>query len=389
MRSVLIVLALVLAHFTSTAAPPAVAEGFKLAPYLQVTRPDSVVVQWRTELPAYGWVEYGSTPDLGSKAETVELGLKQANVTHHRITLQGLKPGMTYYYRACAKPILSFKPYKVDYGTNVTSAVASFRTLPAQDQPVRAIIFNDLHNRVPTFEAMLPAVTSSPFDFSIFNGDCLADPNTEEQALTPLSVFNAGVNAESRPVFYIRGNHETRGAYARALPALVAWPENKPYFGFNAGPARFLVLDCGEDKPDENKEYSGLVNFTSFRKEQTEWLKTELKSRDFRNATWRVLVVHIPLYATRTNGGYSMPSHQLWAPMLEKARIDLALSAHLHRVAFHPAKTVGNPFPFYIGGGNRPEDATAMVLEATRDELSLRVLDRNGKEAVPSFVKKK
>lgn len=388
MRSVLLALVLVFVEFT-TPATRAATQGFTLAPYLQVTRPDTVVVQWRTELPAYGWVEYGTTADLGSKADRVELGLKQANVTHHRIELEGLKPGTPYYYRACAKPILAFAPYRVDYGSNVMSEVASFRTLPAADQRVRAVVFNDLHNRLPTFEAVLPVATAEPFDFSIFNGDCLADPNTEEQALTPLRAFNAGVSAGSRPVFYIRGNHETRGAYARALPGVVAWPDNKPYFGFSAGPARFLVLDCGEDKPDTNKEYSGLVDFTSFRKEQTEWLKTELKSREFRNAAWRILVVHIPLYATRTNGGYSMPSHQLWAPMLEKARIDVGLSAHLHRAAFHPAKSVGNPFPFYIGGGNRPEDATTMILDASREELSLRVLDRNGKEVLPSLVKRR
>jgi hypothetical protein len=228
-----------------------------------------------------------------------------------------------------------------------------------------------------------------PFDFSLFNGDCLADPEKESRVLTSLAAYNQGAQAASHPAFYLRGNHETRGAFARDLPGLLAWPGDKPYFAFNAGAVRFVVLDCGEDKADDHREYSGLVDFASFRQEETEWLKTELASPAFRRATWRVLVHHIPLYPTIKESGNSKPCQELWADLLAKARIDLALNAHLHHVAFHAAHTVGNPYPLVIGGGNRLKEASLMLLEADSRHLKLRVLNAEGQEVLPAFEKKK
>ncbi len=66
------------------------------------------------------------------------------------------------------------------------------------------------------------------------------------------------------------------------------FPDNEYFFAMTAGPVRFIFLDCGEDKPDDNYEYSGLNDFSAFRESQKAWLETEAKSDAFKNAKYRI-----------------------------------------------------------------------------------------------------
>jgi hypothetical protein len=292
------------------------------------------------------------------------------------------------------KPIRRFQAYKVDFGPEQVSETVSFRTLPAPAQGVTTIVFNDLHNDTNLFGKLRAAVGETSFDFSVFNGDCFADPSNAVQAQAVLAGYTEGIQADRRPVFFLRGNHETRGAYARQLPSLLDWPGGKPYFAFSAGPVRFVMLDLGEDKPDDHTAYSGLVDFTRFRHEQTEWLKGEVASREYRKAAWRVLVYHIPLYRERASAVATNAAAQpkavvrpdwqeTWLRLLKKA--DLAINGHTHVRAFYPAGTIGNPYPVYVGGGPKTNLATVMILDADKHQLKLRVLDCAGQEVLPSF----
>lgn len=356
-------------------------KGFALSPYVQALSPESVAILWRTGQPAYGWVEFGENDALEQRRDSVVHGLRTANVTEHRVVLTGLQPAQIYTYRVGFKPILSFGPYKVDFGPEQHSSPSGFRLLPAPADTVTAVIFNDLHNGPATFQAMRRVLDGSGFDLSIFNGDCLADLDSIEAALHPFAAFLGGVQAEERPAFFLRGNHETRGAFARDLPQLLAWPDGHPYFAFSAGPVRFLVLDCGEDKPDAHPAYSGLNDFDTFRREETEWLKAELASPAFREAPWRVLISHIPI-------DRSPPCQQLWTELLAAADIDLAIHGHTHRFAFHPAGTAGTPYPIAIGGGPDMDRATVMVLNADSSRLGLTVRNAQGEAVYPAFEKK-
>ena len=73
--------------------------------------------------------------------------------------------------------------------------------------------------------------------------------------------------------------HETRGAYARNFSHYFAGPNGKFYYAFTYGPVRFIVLDCGEDKPDTDVEYSGLIDFDSYMLQQKDWLSREIDAR--------------------------------------------------------------------------------------------------------------
>ncbi|MFC1552729.1 metallophosphoesterase [Candidatus Latescibacterota bacterium] len=352
-------------------------------PYLQNPTDDSVTIMWHTEKPAYGWIEYGKTDAFGEKTDTVIDGLRSANTTLHKIRITGLEPGSTYYYRACSKPIVSFAPYEVIFDDVVFSGTYTFKTFPPPASKISCVIFNDLHNNYALYDSLCGALGDTDYQFSIFNGDCFSDPQSGNAVLEALTKYNKGISAFSRPPVFIRGNHESRGAYARDLKKNFDYPGDEFFFAMTAGPIRFVFLDCGEDKTDDHAEYSGLTDFSGYRERQKKWLSGEIKSDAFRNASFRILVHHIPLYNLKDRG-ISRFSRTLWAPVLDEAQIDLAISGHVHRYGFVPAGAAGNNYPALIGGGSK--NGTVMVLTAEGEQLGIKVLNEGG-EIIGTFEK--
>lgn len=349
---------------------------FLTKPYLQNPLPNGVTVMWHTKQPAYGWVEYGKTEQLGEKADLVIDGMRNANTTLHKIPLTNLEPGSTYYYRACFKPILEFGAYKVKFSDVVYSETYTYKH-SAPDLPVSCVIFNDLHHNYAMFNSLCQVLEGRDYQFSIFNGDCFQDPKSQGGVIKAMTLYNKGVFAHSRPALYIRGNHEIRGAYARHLKENFDFPDNNYFFAMTAGPVRLIFLDCGEDKPDHYSVYSGLNDFTGYREEQQEWLKKEVKSPAFLNAKYRILIHHIPLY-NHKDKGISRASRELWSPILDAAPIDLAICGHTHRCTYVPVNTAGNTYPVLIGGGRKIGTGSVMVMSATNERLNIEVLNANG-----------
>ena len=178
----------------------------------------------------------------------------------------------------------------------------------------------------------------------------------------------------------MRGNHEIRGRYSVGLRQLFDYVGGKPYSAFNWGDTRFVILDCGEDKPDSHPVYYGMNDFAGLRLEQKEFLEKELKSPEFRQATRRVLIHHAPVYGLDVDYTDYNPCLELWGPLLDKAPFDVALNAHTHRYAWHPKGSIGNNYPVAVGGGYGTDNATVMVLRRHGKELTLRILDAKGTE---------
>lgn len=349
---------------------------FNGRPYLQNPVDGGITVMWQTHVPVYSWVEYGTDTLHLKKARTIRDGQVICNDTHAKIRLTDLQPGQTYYYRICSQEMMLYQAYKKEFGETAVSPFYSFTLPAAGDTDFTAVVFNDLHKTIPTFDALYAQVKDIPFDFVLFNGDCIDDPANEEEAFFHISYLCDKVGASNRPAFFLRGNHEIRNAYSIGLRDLFDYVGDKTYGAFNWGDTRFVMLDCGEDKPDTTWVYYGLNDFTGLRNEQVGFLTGELAGRDFRKASRRVLLNHIPLYG---NGDAYQPCTQLWGDLLAKAPFDINLCAHTHRYAFHPKGAIGNNFPVVVGGGYRMESATVMVLQKKGKQMSLRVLDTQGK----------
>lgn len=363
---------------------------FYAQPYLQNPVDGGITIMWQTRVPTYSWVEYGTDTLNLKRARTIVDGQVICNDLHNKIRINDLIPGQTYYYRVNSQEIMIYQAYSKVFGETAQSPFYSF-TLPSADtKDFTALIFNDIHKQEATLKGLIDLVKDVDYDFVFFNGDCIDDPANEKDALYHLKMQCEGVGASSIPVFYLRGNHEIRNAYSIGLRELFDYVGNKTYGAFSWGDTRFVMLDCGEDKPDDHWVYYGLNDFTQLRQDQVGFLKKELSSKEFKKAKKRVLLNHIPLYnKVRQNNNPERqnqpprevfhPSYDLWNGLLAKAPFNINLSAHTHRYNYIPkGEGNGNNFPVVVGGGPRLDSATVMILQKKADVMKLKVLTGNG-----------
>ena len=342
--------------------------------YLQNPAVDGITVMWLTNVPCHSWVEYGTDSMNMQKAQTWVEGIAMAYNTMNRIRITDLKPGTRYFYRVCSREITLYQPYEKQFGETAVGKISYFTTLDDSKTDFTAIIFNDLHDNYPLFDKLCKQIKDIPYQLVFFNGDCISDVQSEDLAVNTISHYSAGIGADKVPSIYVRGNHELRGAYSPFLYNLLGTFNGHTYGAFNFGDTRFVVLDCGEDKPDDNPVYYGLNDFTQFRKDQAVFLANEITSKEFVSASKRVLLHHIPMYGLT---GY-LPCRDLWHGVLSVAPFSICLNAHMHSLRYFPKGTDGNNYPVVYGGGDKEQDATVMILQKQGQEMTLTVLNVDG-----------
>jgi hypothetical protein len=373
--------ALLLSVLLTPASPGAPAERLAIVhgPYLQNPSSTSMTIVWFTNKPCVSWIEYGTDaargtfPEFGSLVQTakpVRHGLVSANETRHVASIDGLKPGTSYPYRVVAKEILEFEPYEVVYGETVAGPMAEFRTLDPKAQAFQFDVFQDIHTDPLRLNALLQVPGGERTELRFFNGDTVSDLSRESNIFD--GFLDAAVSrfASRSPFVYIRGNHDTRGLLARRLEDYFPPRDGRFYYGFGHGPVRFIILDSGEDKPDDSPVYAGLADFDRYRLEEAEWLKTEVRSQAFRSARFRVVLVHIPPYGTGFTGESLA---EVWGPVLNEAGVDVLLAGHYHRLIKIPPTEGRNAFPVLCA----PQNALIRAAVGPKT-IDLRVIDVTG-----------
>lgn len=344
-------------------------------PYLQDPRPDRMTVMFQTDAVCHAWVEYGTDSIHTQRARTIFGGQEVCYDIENKIVLHNLKPGHEYYYRVCLVGLTYKRAYETHFGDTLTTRFYKFRTPSDNDTDFTALVFNDLHQNSKAYEALLKKTAGIDYDFVIFNGDCLPEPRDRAHAIRMIHNVTDPVGGAEKPVIFIRGNHEIRDFYSVGMHSLIGYRDGLTYGAFNWGDTRFVVLDLGEDKPDDTWVYYGLNDFTSLRNDQVRFLKEELRSRDFRKAARHILVSHIPVFA---NTDKYQPCTELFGSLLKGQPFDLALCAHVHETAFFEKGTVGASFPIFRGGGPSVEDCSVAVLTKRGKKLELSVLTPEG-----------
>jgi hypothetical protein len=81
---------------------------------------------------------------------------------------------------------------------------------------------------------------------------------------------------------------------ARQLRDYLALPDGHYFGAVTLGAARIVFIDTGEDKHDSHPEYSGLVDFDHYIERQKAWLSREFASAAWKDAVFRIAVMHIP-----------------------------------------------------------------------------------------------
>jgi predicted phosphodiesterase len=358
-------------------------------PYLQVADPSSMTVTWVTSGPATGWVEYGPPGGEVRRAVPVEDGLVRAGGRVQSVTLRGLMPGALYAYRAVTRPIVSYGPYKVEYGPVQRSETHEFTTSSPRTPAFSFVVMNDLHENVDLMRAHAARAAAAPFHLVFFNGDSLShledDAQIVDRCLRPAGeLFAARV-----PLVVVRGNHETRGKHARALRQYLGLPGGRYYYAFTHGSVRFIVLDTGEDKEDGHWAYSGLTDFEAYRAEQAEWLKNEVQSQAFRAATYRIVVAHMPFFGndrTRVSGAGPTSCREHFGAILNGAGIDLHIAGHTHRADWVEPSETANRFPIVVGGGSAPGSNTLTRVDVSPEGLTITQTTDEGKVVLSRVV---
>lgn len=346
-------------------------------PYLQNPSTDGMTVMWQTSVPCRSWIEYGTDSTNMKRARTFVEGEAMANNTINRIRIENLTPGTKYYYRTISQEVTLYQPYRKEFGDTIVSPLYSFTTWDDSNKDFTALIFNDIHDNYNLFDKLFSQVKDIHYDFVFFNGDCIADVQSEDNAIRSISHYCNRINGSNIPSIFIRGNHETRGGYSMFLWNLL---EKKggahSYGGFNYGDTRFVLLDCGEDKPDDHWVYYDMNDFTHYRLDQAEFLKKETTSKEFKKAAKRVLIHHIPIYGKSLDK--YRPCKDLWEPILGKAKFNISLNAHTHRFEHIAVGEDNNIYPVVIGGGNNEKSATVSILQKKGNKMTLNVLNTKG-----------
>ncbi len=347
-------------------------------PFLQNPTHGGITITWLTHAPAYSYVEYGQDKDNLKKAVSMVDGQIIAGNKIHRLRLRDIEVGKTYYYRVVSQEMLINEPYRKELGSAVASELYQF-CIPTVQSDYRAVVFNDLHRRNKTTECLAALLEGEPYHLALFNGDCIDDPQNEDDVVHFLEHAARVVGKGCVPLIFIRGNHEIRGAHSIFLRDIIEYSTSQSYGGFNWGSTRFVVLDCGEDKPDDHWVYYGLNDFTAFRQDQVEFLRHELRSADFLEAQERVLIHHIPIFQPESCDEYN-PCHDLWTPLLKDAPFHAGINAHTHQFAFYPAGALGNSFPLIVGGGPEIEDAGLVLIDKKEKKLHISYITSAGEE---------
>ncbi|HEY3390516.1 MAG TPA: metallophosphoesterase, partial [Prolixibacteraceae bacterium] len=274
--------------------------------------------------------------------------------------------------------------YKVIYGDTLFSEPYSFTTPSSSIQQFSFLAFNDLHSK-PQFVSNV-VKREKGFNFVMLNGDILGDINTEDEIANDMLIPFSNYFATGKPFFLTRGNHETRGSGARSLSKYIDTPTGKYYYSFTYGNASFIVLDCGEDKPDDHPAYFGLGDYDNYRMEEAEWLAKELQKSEFKNAKYKIVCIHMPVtlkpMEDNVAGHGVNDCSEKFAPILNAAKVDLLLAGHTHQYkVIRPQKGVTS-FPVIIGGapvsGTNLEKTTYTLVEVDKSGLRCFLKKANG-----------
>lgn len=358
-------------------------------PYIQNVTDTEATVVWIASNESIGWLELA--PDDGTdfydcardRYYDCRNGIKTRSRIH-KVRLTGLTPGVTYRYRVYATEITGYNYNFVSYGRTVATQVyhrepLRLTTFTSDPQSVSFAMVNDIHGDNEKFEHLLSLCDMDATDMILFVGDMVTAFNGEEKIFGGFMDKAVELFASEKPMFYTRGNHETRGETAYAFQEYFSPSQEHIYYMKRVGPVCFIALDSGEDKPDTDMEYYGINVYDQYRDEQADWLREVVKSEEFKSAPFKIVTCHIPPV-----GGWHGDREVLkkFVPILNEAGVDVMLSGHTHkRYHLKPGEVSG--FPVII---NSNKDLVKCTV--TKDKLDLQIVNPDGKVIDTLTIKK-
>ncbi|MBR5333269.1 MAG: metallophosphoesterase [Alistipes sp.] len=383
MKRLLFSLALVLCAVNLFADELPKTADIKCGPWVTGVTETEMTIVWTSTSRCMGWVEVA--PDDGTSFYAEErpkfyedfLGRHIVSEVHH-IRLTNLKPGTVYRYRLFQQCIDDRGHSPIPLGRVTASNVYSrqpfaVRTLDKSKEEIRFTMINDIHGRDEIMDAHTKDIPTKKPDFVVFNGDMASFMGSIADIEKDFMIRASKNFSADFPLVYVRGNHETRGPGYCEFMNLFPSATGTPSYTFFHGPAAFVVLDCGEDKPDSDIEYGGTAAYDAYREQIAKWLKEATSSEEFKSAPVKIALMHIPF---EKNAGWwgNNELKRLLLPLLNEAGIDVMLSGHNHVYSFREKGSMnGNDFPILVNNNN-----DRVEVKVTRNEIKMDVVDTSG-----------
>lgn len=350
----------------------------KHGPFLQHLQDTGVTIVWTTNQNAVSWVEVTSADsnhlhgNESRKYYSKAYELKEPAKVHS-VRINNLKAGLNYTYSVHSQLNAS------NHGKNKTVSVSAyhkdkplkFNTNPSIETDISFVTVNDIHGHSVQFKNLLKKADFRSADLIIFNGDMVHEMKNENHYFNGFMNSAIRMFAHEKPIVYARGNHETEGDHADAFSDYFKTPDEKLYYMMRRGPVCFVILDCGEYKDYSEKPNIVEKEFDQYRDRECEWLAEAIKTKDFTEASFRVVILHVPPIGI-WHGAVEVASK--FVPILNEANTDVMICGHLHRY-YHQKPGNGVNFPVVVNSNN-----TVVRADADAGSLTLKILNKKGKQ---------
>ena len=338
------------------------AKGIKVThgPWICDMDSTGVTIVWVTDVPGISYVEMAtdSTDHFYSKTRkryyAAEAGRRILTDSVHCVRIRGLKPDSKYRYRVVTQALKDWcNDDWVTLGGLAWSDVwkkkpYEFKTYPVKPREITFLVLNDIHERPQFMKELCKNVDLKKLDFVLLNGDMSNRIRSQKHIMDAYLDTCVSMFATDVPLFFNRGNHELRGEFADYLNRYFPTNNGKYYRLQHVAGVDFLFIDSGEDKPDADLEYCGIVECDQYREEQERWLRSLQEEKKIGKYPI-VVFSHMPPTLKNWHGPLHM--QETLTPELNKMNVSVMLSGHLHRFDYQEPNKVIN-FPNLVNSNN-------------------------------------
>lgn len=254
--------------------------------------------------------------------------------TYHAIRLSELEPGAEYEYQLVVIHPDSFLEIKLgdNYAFKAPDAIChNYSFFFTADLQFPADVQHEILRK------LLDAAHADECDFFVLDGDI-------NSAFLPDNVISGPFaqlceyGASSKPIIYVRGNHELRGPYGDCFVDYFSQNNDMTYDVIRIGDTAFLLLDSWEDKPAKTPghPYCQWNMDELFIQAETAWLKNAMNDACWTGARRRIVICHgaayshydscltIPFVLQKMTDTYFEGEHPVHS-------INMWLAGHVHR----------------------------------------------------------
>lgn len=234
-------------------------------------------------------------------------------------------------------------------------------------------------------------------DLFVFNGD-IGEVEKEEHYLETLKFLGEVAKGEI-PMFFVRGNHDTRGKLAEKFVEYFPANGYETFYEFKIGCLQGIVFDCGEDKVDDHMAtgypnpdvYAGVNVFQDYRQRELRWLQERTLDKDKITFAIGHICPCMTTFKAGNDFDIERDTYTLWNKELERLGVSFMLCGHLHRAFILDEKDERNLIPHtypvifgsqlcnekYQGGAVSVDKFYGAALTLNSDKVEVSFVDQN------------